>query len=86
MPRERSCQIVALLMSVSCPGHLLLSRLNSWNDDDIDLCRSSRLPLGSTVRKSMFKPCKSSVIKGNKSWTENGVRSSFCVSACSLKM
>lgn len=53
------------LMSVSCPGHLLLSHLNSWDDDDVDPCWCSQLPLhwlGSAVRKSMQQPCKSTVL------------------------
>lgn len=49
-------------MSVSCPGHLLLSHLNSWNDDDIDPCWCSQLPLGSAVRKNMQQPCKSTML------------------------
>ncbi|KAI5102328.1 placenta growth factor isoform X2 [Silurus meridionalis] len=41
------------------------SRLNSWNDDDIDLCWCSQLALyypGLAVRKNMQQPCKSTVL------------------------
>lgn len=59
---KRLYSTVALLMSVSCPGHLLLSQLNSWNDDDIDPCWCSQPPLGSALRKGMQQPCKSTVL------------------------
>lgn len=66
MQRERGrIGTVTLLMSVSCPGHLLLSHVNSWNDDDIDPCWCSQLPLhclGSAVGKSTEQPCKSTVL------------------------
>lgn len=62
MLREKLCWTVALVMSVSCPGHLLPSHLNSWNDDDIDPCRCSQLPLGSELRDSMQQPCKSTLL------------------------